>query len=68
MVGDLVSNGAIVAPMFGPDRCVGVLAAEVRHGREQDAATQAVTIMIAAQLATVIGAWPATAQNRAAEA
>jgi hypothetical protein len=57
--GDLVAPGAIVCPMFGPDRCVGVLAAEVRHGREQDAATRAVAIMIAAQLAAVVGPWPA---------
>lgn len=67
VVGDMVSNGAIVAPMFGPESCVGVLAAEVRHGREQDPATQAVTLMIAAQLATVIGASPAAPQTRAAE-
>jgi hypothetical protein len=59
-------NGAIVAPMFGPESCVGVLAAEVRHGREQDAGTQAVTTMIAAQLAMVVGTWPST-QVRAAE-
>ena len=58
--GDVMSNGAIVAPMFTPDTCVGVVAAEVRHGREQDASTQAVTMMVAAQLATVLGAWPAT--------
>jgi hypothetical protein len=57
--GDTMSAGAIVAPMFGPDSCIGVLAAEVRHGREKDAATRAVTTMIAAQLATAVGAWPA---------
>jgi hypothetical protein len=68
VAGDMVANGAIVAPMFGPDSCVGVLAAEVRHGREQDSSTQAVAMMIAAQLATVIGAWPAAPQSRAAEA
>lgn len=66
--GDVMSNGAIVAPMFGPDACVGVLAAEVRHGRERDAATRAVTLMIAAQLATVLAAWPAAPQSHAAEA
>ncbi len=54
------SNGAIVAPMFGPDGCLGVLAAEVRQGREADAATRAVTTMLAAQLATVVTAWPAS--------
>jgi len=59
VAGDETTNGAIVAPMFGPDSCIGVLAAEVRHGREADAATQAVTMMIAAQLATAVVAWPA---------
>jgi hypothetical protein len=56
--GDVVSNGAIVAPMFGPEGCIGVLAAEVRHGREADADTRAVTAVIAAQLAMVLAAWP----------
>jgi hypothetical protein len=59
VAGDVTSNGAIVAPLFGPDACNGVLAVEVRHGREGDAATRAVTAMIAAQLATAIAAWPA---------
>lgn len=57
--GDALSNGALVAPMFGPDSCVGVLAAEVRRGLETDASARAVTTMIAAQLATVLAAWPA---------
>jgi hypothetical protein len=56
--GDAGANGAIVAPMFGPDGCVGVLAAEVRHGRESDADARAVTAMIASQLAMVLSAWP----------
>jgi hypothetical protein len=68
VAGDMMSNGAIVAPMFGPEGCVGVLAAEVLHGREQDADTQAVTLIVAAQLATIVGAWPAAPQARAAEA
>ena len=51
-------NGAIVAPLFGPDGCIGVLAAEVRHGREADGPTRAVTTMIAAQLAAIVAAWP----------
>jgi hypothetical protein len=59
VAGDGTTNGAIVAPMFGPDACIGVLAAEVRHGREADPATQAVTTMIAAQLASAVIAWPA---------
>lgn len=52
-------NGAIVAPVFGLHACIGVLAAEVRHGGEYNPATQAVVTMIAAQLATIIPAWPA---------
>jgi hypothetical protein len=59
VAGDPMSNGAIVAPMFGGDRCLGVLAAEVRPGRESDPATRAVTAMIGAQLAAVVAAWPA---------
>ncbi len=57
--GDMMSDGAVVAPMFGPATCIGVLAAEVRHGREEDAGTRAVTALIAAQLATAVVAWPA---------
>ncbi len=59
VTGDALSNGAIVAPMFGPDSCVGVLAVEVRRGLETDGAARAVTTMIAAQLATVLATWPA---------
>jgi hypothetical protein len=58
VAGDTTSPGAIVAPMFGPECCMGVLAAEVRHGRETDTATQAVTSLIASQLATIVTAWP----------
>lgn len=54
-----VSQGAIVAPMFGPESCIGVLAVEMRPGREQDTAAQAVAVMIAAQLATAVPLWPA---------
>jgi hypothetical protein len=52
-------NGAIVAPLYGPGGCVGVLAVEVRGGREADRSVQAVTSIIAAQLATIVAAWPA---------
>lgn len=67
VAGDVMSNGAIVAPLFGPDACIGVLAAEVRHGREGDPSTRAVTVMVAAQLATVLAAWPVAPHSRAAE-
>ena len=57
-------TGAIVAPLFSPDACVGVLAVEVRPGREDDPATRAVATMIAAQLATAVPAWPAASPVR----
>jgi hypothetical protein len=46
--------------MLGPDRCIGVLAAEVRNGREKDAATCAVAAILASQMAGVLTAWPAS--------
>ena len=61
-------NGAIVAPLFGLHACLGVLAAEVRHGAEDNPATQALATMIAAQLATVVPAWPAGSLTRPAGA
>lgn len=61
--GDDSGTGAVVAPMFGTAGCVGVLAVEVRNGREQDAATRAVVSMLAAQLATVLSAWPAASSS-----
>ena len=52
------SQGALVAPLLGPDRCIGVLAVEVPHDREEDASTRAVTTMFAAQLAAALAGWP----------
>jgi hypothetical protein len=51
-------HGAIVAPLLGLDECVGVLAAEVGHGVADRPAVQALATVIAAQLATVVPAWP----------
>ena len=51
-------QGAIVTPLFGLHCCIGVLSVEVRHG-EDSPAVQAVAAMIAAQLSTVVPAWPA---------
>ena len=53
------ASGAIVAPMFGPDSCIGVLSVELRLRRGADPALQSVASMIAAQLATAVSAWPA---------
>lgn len=47
--------GAIVVPMPSSAGCVGVIAAEVRHGREQDPATLALARILAAQLAMLTG-------------
>jgi hypothetical protein len=58
VAGDESRLGAIVAPMIGPADRIGVLAAEVRNGRETDAATRAVAAILAAQLSAVLSAWP----------
>jgi len=59
VAGDARTRGAIVAPLFGGSGCIGALAAEVRQGRELDETTRALMTMFAAQLATVVSAWPA---------
>jgi CHASE3 domain sensor protein len=53
------ARGALAAPMFGPERCVGVLAVEVGVGQEGDASRRAVATMFAAQLAAALAGWPA---------
>jgi hypothetical protein len=58
VAGDGLTHGAVATPLAGMSGCVGVFAAEVRHGRENDLATQAVAVMIAAQLASIVSAWP----------
>jgi hypothetical protein len=63
VAGTTGGNGAIVAPLFGPEAGIGVLAAELRNGREQDRTAQAVVTMLAAQLATVVSAWPAASSG-----
>lgn len=59
VAGDTSSRSAMVAPMLGSDRCIGVLALEVAPGRERDISLQAVAKLVAAQLAAVLAAWPA---------
>jgi hypothetical protein len=51
-------QGAIVTPLFGLHSCIGVLSAELRQG-EDSPMVQAVATIIAAQLSTVVPAWPA---------
>ena len=55
---DSSGYGATVAPMLNPGGCVGVLAAEVRGGRERDSATCAVATILASQLAGLLAPWP----------
>jgi hypothetical protein len=52
--------GALVAPIVTPDGCVGVLAAETRHGAEALESTRALAAIIAAQLATLVTTLPGT--------
>jgi hypothetical protein len=47
--------GAIVVPITSGAGCVGAVAAELRHGREQDAGTLALARIFAAQLASLTG-------------
>ena len=58
VAGDAMAHGAVAAPITGVSGCVGVLAAEVRNGREDDPATRAVAAILAAQLAGMVSAWP----------
>jgi hypothetical protein len=66
--GDATSNGAIVAPLLAPTGCVGVMAAEMRNGGEQQNAKLAAATIVAAQLATLAGPPSSRAQSRGAEA
>jgi hypothetical protein len=65
--GDSTSRSAIVAPLLGVERCIGVLAIEVTPGQELDVTMQAVITLIAAQLVTVLGAWPAGSSEAPAD-
>ena len=67
VAGGATARSAIVAPLLGIDRCVGVLAIELSTGRAVDETTHAVVTLIAAQLATVLGAWPAASAAPPAE-
>jgi len=61
--------GALVAPIVTSDGCVGVLAAEVKDGRELRGEVRALATIFAAQLATLVTPLPATgAQSMVAEA
>jgi hypothetical protein len=53
--GDTISNGAIAVPLVTAGGCVGVMAAEMKNGGEQQDALLSAASIIAAQLATLVG-------------
>ncbi|HXW06579.1 MAG TPA: GAF domain-containing protein [Vicinamibacterales bacterium] len=64
---DATSDGAIAAPLVTPAGCVGVMAAEVTHAREQTHDALAAAAIVAAQLATLVGP-PSARRSEAAGA
>ncbi len=60
------AGAAIVAPLFSPDAAIGVLAVELSAGRVPDSGREAAVAVIAAQLSTVVSAWPAASVPRPA--
>lgn len=64
--GDSISSGAIAVPLVGAGGCVGVMAAEVKHGGEQQEDLLAAATIIAAQLTTLVGPPSARAKSEAA--
>jgi hypothetical protein len=54
------AHGAFVVPLITPTGCVGVFAAELRHGNEQHDSTRALTMILGAQLATLVAAAPSS--------
>ncbi len=54
VAGESDSPGALVTPIITADGCVGVLAAELRHGREMREDVRALATIFSAQLATVV--------------
>jgi hypothetical protein len=52
---DDISSGAIAVPLVAAGGCVGVMAAEVKNGGEQQEDLLAAATIVAAQLATLVG-------------
>jgi hypothetical protein len=63
--GDAISSGAIAVPLVGPGGCVGVMAAEMKNGGEQEEPLLAAASIIASLLATLVGPPPARAKAEA---
>lgn len=62
MKSDAVSNGAVAAPLVTVGGCVGVMAAEMKDGGEQQEPLLAAATIFASQLATLVG--PPSARSR----
>lgn len=54
-----VRPGAVVAPIVSVQGCIGALSVEVPPGSEADLTMQAASELFAAQLSTIVAAWPA---------
>ncbi len=63
-----VSAGAVVAPLLAAEGCVGALAVEVRSGGEGSDSVQALAAIFAAQLAPMVSASFASADEAPARA
>lgn len=53
--GNDIDNGAFAVPLMAPGKCVGVLAIELADRREEQELVRAQAMIVAAQLATLIG-------------
>ena len=60
--GDAFSEGAIAVPLVAASGCVGVMAAEMKNGGEQQGPLLAAASIVASQLATLVG--PPSARSR----
>jgi hypothetical protein len=60
--GDAFSEGAIALPLVAASGCVGVMAAEMKNGGEQQGPLLAAASIVASQLATLVG--PPSARSR----
>jgi GAF domain-containing protein len=63
MKGDAISNGAVAAPLVTAGGCVGVMAAEMKDGGEQQESLLAAAAIVASQIATLVG--PPAARGKA---
>ena len=63
--GSRTTPGALVAPLLAPTGCVGVMAAEIRAGKEADQHVQALATILAAQLASLVPVTPAPSTSSA---